>query len=59
MMNQVCFQVAWLSLIPGDAFHGNVLGQPIDAARGWARRARLILSEAVQSAFHGGDADLA
>ena len=59
MVDQVHLEVAWLPFIPGDVLHGDVLGQPIDAARSSPGKAGLFSWDCGQDALSGGDADLA
>jgi len=58
VVDQIRFAVAWLLLIPGDAFHGDALGEPIDASRSSTRKARLVSWDASQDTLDGGDTDL-
>ena len=42
MMSQIHFKVAWLLLVPGDSFHGDVSGYLMGTFRAFAGKARLV-----------------
>jgi hypothetical protein len=58
MVDQVDFEVAGLLLIPGDAFHGDVLGDLAGVLRTFAGETRLVSRDAGQDALGSGDTHL-
>ena len=58
-MHQIGFTVTRLLFIASDTFHGNVTGYGVGAVGWFARKTRSALSNPLQGALYGWDADLA
>ncbi len=58
MMHQVNLEVARLSGVPGNAFHGHLFSHLVGSLWPFARQARLSASVLAQQTGNGGFADL-